>query len=1099
MYNRFFFLIFFFVFFGLTAQKDSLFRQKDTVIFTHSNKIPFHDFSVVPRNFSVTDSLNHVISTEKYQVDYVKGILYIRDSSLLNKKLKIEFLTYPESWIYPKGKPVSVKKYARHLNEFSENKPVSIDFFDGIQTKGYLTRGIMDGNNMNTSGVSKMDLHMKGKLSDNIMLEARIYDDNVPIGYEGMTTTINDLNRFFIKLSAEKWQIYAGDTILRKKFPLLELSVKSQGMRFEWKNRKNHFSTFASIVRGKTSQNQFTLTRNNYGPYPLTVNNERMLFVLRNSEEVYLNNKKLVRDKDYKIIYETGEILLLPELDFNTHDILYVTFQYANQTYRRWSSMQNYDYKTSRHNLSFFHYNETDLKLQPLLFLLDSLTVQSLSQSQDGQAPRILSAVPSEFDSQKILYRKIYNGNGFYFEHITNPITDTIYEVRFFYVGNGNGDYILEKYLSAGPVFKFNGPGNGSYSPYFSPERPENNHYTGFSWKTHGKNWQFETQQLLNSHNPNTFAPSVSVNHALASYVKTSYSINKDTIREQTLVLEWKNFPANFRHINPVDYVSYEQDWRIEPGLLQKGHTFWKGNLIWKDNSIQTNLSFQKLHSEFFNLTLWKASHRTSLGPIIWTSRNIRTAGKEQNKNKIFENYLHSFLWKINEIYQSQWQIRYENFSKTENQIPDSLSYRFFRLKNLWKRSKKQNTWQAEWQITATDSVQNGIWKKTVWEKSVSISYEIRKQNIKHRFLTEWINGSQRNNKNLWKFIWKGNHQSADLSVRQNWLLSGFGSMVKKYEVVYTRVPDGQGQFQWIDYNGNGIQEPEEFEPAYYTDQANYIRIYLPSTAYTPAFTTQTEWHFDFQPKKITRLNRILKKNEFRISFLLQNQSPLSDFSSVQLIPGNRTLQGNYFIKPEWKYYFSKKIRLIYTIQWNGQTENLQNGLLKRFLRKHLWILEWNVSNFWKIKPSVSNTYQSFFSADYPMKNYGIHREKTSIPLIWQTPDRIFKITWSQTKKISGNQILKQSRVHSKFNIIKKKNFLEIQAGYIINRFTGQSFSPAGFMMLEGLSPGQNWVLNLRAGRKFYSNMELNLNYQFRKPENIPAVHTFNLNLTARF
>ena len=63
-------------------------------------------------------------------------------------------------------------------------------------------------------------------------------------------------------------------------------------------------------------------------------------------------------------------------------------------------------------------------------------------------------------------------------------------------------------------------------------------------------------------------------------------------------------------------------------------------------------------------------------------------------------------------------------------------------------------------------------------------------------------------------------------------------------EFQYLKVTDGQGIYKWTDYNGDGIQQLDEFEIAEYSDLAQYIRVYTNTVKYTPSNKISCNFRF---------------------------------------------------------------------------------------------------------------------------------------------------------------------------------------------------------------------------------------------------------------
>jgi len=73
----------------------------------------------------------------------------------------------------------------------------------------------------------------------------------------------------------------------------------------------------------------------------------------------------------------------------------------------------------------------------------------------------------------------------------------------------------------------------------------------------------------------------------------------------------------------------------------------------------------------------------------------------------------------------------------------------------------------------------------------------------------------------------------------------------QKKSFSYLKVSDGEGIYMWIDYNGDGIEQLDEFEVASFKDQANYIRVFSPSNDYTKTYTNQFREALNIMPAAV--------------------------------------------------------------------------------------------------------------------------------------------------------------------------------------------------------------------------------------------------------
>src|SRR6185369_16613980 len=73
----------------------------------------------------------------------------------------------------------------------------------------------------------------------------------------------------------------------------------------------------------------------------------------------------------------------------------------------------------------------------------------------------------------------------------------------------------------------------------------------------------------------------------------------------------------------------------------------------------------------------------------------------------------------------------------------------------------------------------------------------------------------------------------------------------QKRDLAYLEVPAGTGQYAWIDYNNDGIQQLNEFELAAFPDQAKYIRILTPTNEFIKANYNTFNYSLGLNPRAV--------------------------------------------------------------------------------------------------------------------------------------------------------------------------------------------------------------------------------------------------------
>ena len=1131
MLKKLFLLLVFIGFSKLSAQEiKTLYNSKKIAV--SSDTISIEKVSISPSFFKLQTSEGKEIDTTFYKIDFKKGKLIFKNGYTSQDSITVRYFKFPEQLtktysIYDQDRVVAndggLYKVNRSIKKFVP--------FDGLNTSGSITRGLTIGNNQNASVSSNLDLQITGKISDKVSLRASIQDSNIPLQDNGYSQKLDEFDQIFIELFTDKWNIRAGDLFLEnRQSRFLNFNKKVQGLstRFTFGGEENKTDIFASaaLVRGQYAKSAFNGQEGNQGPYKLRGNNgELYVLVISGSERVYVNGilKKRGENNDYIIDYNAGEISFTSLFPITSEMRIVIEYQYSDRNYTRFVTYGGVNHEAKNWSLGGYLYSESDVKNQPLQQNLTAEQVAILSSAGDNinlmNAP---SAYLDSYSENKILYKKITVTGGEAFEYSNNSV-DELYNVRFTLVGTNLGNYIITNSSAIGKIYQYVEPilgiPQGNYEPITRLVAPT----------------KIQIATVLGKYNPSEkttvdFEVGVS-NNDLNLYSAIDDNKNKGVagklnFKQRLFSKKWQidafgNYQyvqENFKTIERLFNIEFNRDWNLttlegNQSLLINGLDFIlpeKGKLTYQFEKLDFSKSFsgnRHVINGLFKLNNWN---------ILQNSSYLKNDGTYSNSTFIRNQSQVKYNFKKNWIGTS---LRLENNKEkiVSTQQLSSLSQRFTEYGAFVGRGDSTKVFvELGYLQRKNDSLQNSfvqrvntsqsyyLKSKLVQTKKSDLSLFVNYRNLKY------VDAARKNEPSLNSRLLYNDKYFNQLMLVTTAYETTSGTIAQQ-EFTYLEVEPGQGVYTWIDYNSNGIQELEEFEVAPFSDQAKYVRVFLPNQIFLKTHQNKfshavtlnmSQWQNAAGFKKV--LSHFYNQTSFLIERKIKRNGDNFDLnpfstSDENLLGLNTSFRNSFFYnrgkqKHSLTYTFiTSRIKNLLSV---GSQENKNSTQQLQYA--HL------VQKTWLFTLGTETSQSALTSENYSSKNYKVNgyqlNPKISYLFNKNASWDIFYEYQNKENQIGNSEILLQNRFGTSFSYAsEKKVTMNGEFSLYQNKFEGDAQSAVAFQMLEGLQPGKNLTWRLLLQKNLTQFLDININYQGRKTETSQTIHTGNIQLRAYF
>jgi hypothetical protein len=445
-------------------------EERSFVLGQGQTRIELERSFIIPGSDSITIDGRPLERGAAYRFNALKGTIVLVDPAEGGELLVVRFTRYPLPFspVFASRVPEGSRKLrvtAPGRLEASERTDMQKPF--NLRLSGSKTVGATAGTGRGLGVEQSLKISISGKIAEDLEISAFLTDDDLRVQPEGNTEELRHLEKVYVQVKSRHSEVQLGDFATGNDW--------SSFARFARELRGGtanvHLGDRSLLVGGGLAKGRFKTVSffgrdGVQGPYELlSARRFNGIVILPGSETVYFNGTALKRgaENGYTIDYNRGTVTFTERMPVTDDSEIVIDFQIGEDSYERTSLIGGLALPMLEGKMLVraLFFQESDDSQESLTGELTQEDREALEEAGDDPTKAFTSGI-----------REVEAGEGNYLlvpadsipEHFEYAESGGNYRLDFYEVGTAKGDYRPDGFTARGEVkYAYVGGGEGDY------------------------------------------------------------------------------------------------------------------------------------------------------------------------------------------------------------------------------------------------------------------------------------------------------------------------------------------------------------------------------------------------------------------------------------------------------------------------------------------------------------------------------------------------------------------------------------------------------------------------------------------------------------